>query len=169
MVALSTYYGGSLNLGAIGYQNAFNAADLNNLAVGSAVMSGLSFDNTVSPDEFMDLSFAGTMASAQAIAAGANLGIAIAYAQADGTTYGDGRLTAGTALASYTPVQDVCAGFAFAINAATATGLVSSIGLIALRPRKFRLIVVNNLPAALAAVGGMISMSTYKIRSDATV
>jgi hypothetical protein len=168
MVALSTYYGGSLNTGLLAYQSAFLAADLNSLAAGAAVMSSLLFDNTVSPDEFMDLSFVGAMASAQAITVGNNIGVALAYLQADGTTYGDGRLAAGFPATLYTPVQDVCAGFAFAVNASTATAVASSCGLIALRPRKFRLIVLNGLPAALASSGNMVSMSTYKIRSDAT-
>lgn len=171
MVALSTYYGGFLNAGSLAYQNAFNGSDLNNLPATDAVLSSLAaFDNTGgvsgTPDEFMDISFVGAFAAAQTIAAGSSLGLAIAYLQGDGTTYGDGRLTAGTQTASYIPVQDVVGGIAFPLGSSI-TVLAGSTGLIALRPQKFKLIAVGNLPGALAASGNMVYISTYKLRNDA--
>lgn len=164
---LSEYFPGTLSGGVNAYVNGFLAADLNGLAAGSAVMSSVVFDPTAAPDLFADLSFTGVLAAATAIAAGNNIGLAIAYLQDDGTTYGDGRLTAGTALAGYVPVVNVIAGFAFAINAATATVFASDVGLIALRPSKFRLIAVNNMPGALAAAGNMISLKSYKLINNA--
>lgn len=176
MVALSTYNGGYLNAGSLAYQAAFNGSDLNSLGAGCATLSTLAaFDNTGgvggTPDEFMDVSFVGALATAAALTAGASLGLAIAYLNGDGTTYGDGRLQAGpnptTVANSYLPVMDVVQGITFPLSSTAVTTLINTGGLIALRPQKFKLIVTSNLTGALAASGNMLYISTYKLRNDA--
>lgn len=174
--SISTFYGGDLvsgNADTFPFVAAFGT-ELNSLAAGSAVMSTIVFDNTGAansgtPDLFGNFSFVGALATAAAIVAGNSIGLSFAFLQGDGVTYGDGRLTAGSALASYIPVNDVIGGFGFAINASTATDFWSDLTNVMLVPQKFRLVAVNNMPGALASSGNMIYLSSTKLVNNAGV
>ena len=158
----TAWVGGRLNSG-LGYMAAFNAADLNSLANGSSVLSSVSaFTNAGSSflDQLMKLSAKLTIAS-NTIAAGANLAFWIAELNADGTTLGDGRLTAGTQTA-YTPAWPALCS----IDIQTGTTITTLAGVksgLLIPPSSFALIMQNNSGFALASSGNSVSIATYDI------
>lgn len=163
MTNLSAWAGGALNTGNIAYQSAFATGDINitggipNL---SSVLSTITFDNSSGLDEFMDISFNGAFIAAETVTAGACISFYLAALQANGTTYGDGRLTAGTP-AAYQPILNPLP--AIPIQAGTTiTSIIGDTGLITLRPRKFALILMNNSGFNLAATGNTCVISTYR-------
>jgi len=142
------------------YAAAFGT-ELNSLASGASVMSSIAFANDTGLQQFMDLSAECTIASTT-ITAGSSLSFFIAYLQADGTTYGDGALTAGAQTASWSPLLDPIGGVPTVARAGV-TAIVGDIGLVPIRPTGFRLVATNLiLPAtALAASGNAVSIKLY--------
>lgn len=165
MSNLTSWYGGALNSDSVAFQAAFLAADLNGLASGSAVMSSTAFNNTVGLDQFLDLSFVGVFAASETVVAGAGMGFWLAILQEDGTTYGDGRLTAGTQ-AAYAPLLNPIGGFP--IQVGTITDFWGSSVLNCIPPRNFRLVAQNNTGFALASSGNSCSISTYRQNTNAS-
>ncbi len=164
MAAKTAWSGGLLASSAGAYVAAFNASDMNSLANLSSVMSGIAFDNTVAtlttPDQFMDVSFVGTMSASVTIPAGSALGLWLYPLQRDGTTYGSGKLVASTQLANYSPLLNPLGGLPIEPGT-TITSISSSILGVTIPPRAFRLVVQSQLGAALVLASGMISIATY--------
>ena len=124
-------------------------------------MSSIAFTNDTDLQQFMDLS-AQCAITSTTITAGSSLSFFIAYLQADGTTYGDGALVAGTPQTSWSPLLDPIGGVPTVARAGV-TAIVGDIGLIPIRPTGFRLVATNLiLPAvALAASGNSVSIKRY--------
>lgn len=163
MTSLTAWANGTL---AAAWTPAFAAADLNGLPYLASVMSSLTpFDNTVALDQFADFSYVGTLVGASLIAAGSGLGVSLAILQADGTTYGDGRLTAGAQLAAYQPLIDPLGGVSFPPG--TITNIIGDFGYAPLRPVVFRLVMTNYTGFALGASGNMGSIRTYRQNTNA--
>lgn len=160
MTSLTQWAGGALNTNSVAFQAAFLSTDLNSLAGGSAVMSSTAFNNSTGLDQFMDISFVGAITSTT-LTAGAGLAFYLAVLQEDGSTYGDGRLTAGTQT-TYSPLFNPIGGIP--IQAGTVTVIAGAVTEIVIPPRAFRLVIQNNiLPAtALASSGNSCSISTYR-------
>ena len=164
MAALASWAGGALASNSFNYVAAFNAADLNSLPATACVLSSLApFDNTISsPDQFMDISAVCTVASTAPIS-GSGLSFWLALLQGNGTTLGDGRLTAGSQVLSsvYSPPWAPLPFIPSQIGTSI-TSVVGDSGLVTIRPKKFALIVQNNMPTAFAASGCMVYVSFYK-------
>jgi hypothetical protein len=170
MTALTAWSGGSLGGGTTAFFPAFNAADMNSLANLASVLSSiLQFDNTAGANQFMDVSFTGAIAASSTIAAGAGLAFFLACLEADNSTIGDGRMTAGTQVASttYTPMNNPIGGIPIAPGTAI-TNIAGCLLGVTLPPRKFALIMQNQTGFALAA-GGVCScqISTYRQNTNA--
>ena len=175
MVAKTAWAGGSLISGGGGgaFTPAFIAADLANLAYLSSVMSSIAFDNTVAtlgtPDQFMDVSFVGAITTNGTIPTGAGIGLWLYTLQADNTTYGGGRLIAGSQLA-FSPILCPLGGIPIEPFAGVTTIFGSALNLT-IPPRAFRLVAQNQIATgagfALAATGCMISISTYRQNTNA--
>ena len=170
MVAKTAWSGGLLASSGGAYVSAFGASDMNSLANLSSVMSGLAFDNTVAtlgtPDQFMDVSFTGTMSASVTIPAGSALGLWLYILQRDGTTYGSGKLVAGTQLASYSPLLNPLGGLPIEPGT-TITNISSSILNVTIPPRAFRLVAQSQLGTGLVLASGMISIATYGQNTNA--
>lgn len=153
MTNLTAWAAGKL---AATYTSAFGS-EINSLPTGDAVLSSVTFDNSSVGDQFMDISAVCALVAAETLS-NAALSFWIAYLQADGVTYGDGRLT--TTPAAYTPLTDPIAAIQF-VNGTTITNIIGDLGPFMIRPTKFALIVQNNAGFALAAAAGSISIKTY--------
>ena len=163
MAAKTAWSPGNLNSGSVAFFPAFNAADLASLANLSTVLSSVAqFDNTVALDQFMDISFVGAIAAASTIATGAGIAFFLWTLQSNGTTLGDGRLTAGTPVASaaYTPILNPLGGIPVSTGTSI-TNIAGSVLNIAIPPRKFALVIQNQTGFAFAASGCSCQISTY--------
>lgn len=121
---------------------AINTADLTTMANANTVVSSVSdIANQTSLDMFMDLS-ASCNISSSTIAAGANLAFWIYALNQDGTTYGDGQFTNGTAAAK-TPTFAPCAVMPL-VAAASQTLLLGNALQIPIPPGSFRVAMQNN-------------------------
>ena len=162
MTAKTAWAGGTLD-GANGAYFAAFGTEINSLPTGDAVLSTLSFDNTVAtlgtPDQFMDLSFVGAYAASETVGAGAGLSFFLYVLQADGVTFGDGRLVAGTQ-AAFQPL--LCPIGGIPIQTGTVTTFAGNITGFVLPPRKFALVLSSNALFTLAASGLSCSISTYR-------
>ena len=168
MSNLTAWSGGALNSG-LGFVAAFGASDMNSLASLSSVMSTVIFDNTTGLDQFLDLSFLGSFtAASNAVLTGSGMSFLMACVQQDGTTYGDGRLVAGTQ-AAVLPLNDPLGGFPLIAGTFTnaAGSIAGDFGYVPLRPRKFRLIASNYTGFTLAASGNQAWISTYRQNMNA--
>lgn len=177
MAAKTAWAGGLLASSNGAFVPAFAASDLAGLAYQAAVMSTITFDNTVAtvgtPDQFMDLSFVGALATAsQTIPSGAGIGVWMSILQGDGTTWGGGRLAAtGVQLAGFGPLLNPLGGFAIEPGAGI-TAISGSALNLTIPPRVFRLVVQNQIStgAAFSLAGGtanMIWASFYKQNTNA--
>jgi hypothetical protein len=165
MANTSSWAPGNLNSGSFAYMAAFGA-EINSLAAGNSVMSSVIFDNSGAvnpPDQWMDLSALCTIVST-ALTGGAALSFWLAYLQGDGTTYGDGRVATASPGSAYIPAANPVRGIQIPVG--TVTAIIGDTGMIPIRPRKFKLIIANNLTAAsapaLAASGNAIYASFYR-------
>lgn len=142
----------------LGFATLINSGDLASLANGSTVLSTVAdITNGTALDQFMDISAILTIASS-AIAAGANLAFWLYALQADGSTYGDGQLTAGTQAAK-TPAHAPFA--AIPLPVATITTLVGLVQTIIIPPGSFRVAMQNNSGVALTAGTQTVKYRTY--------
>jgi hypothetical protein len=160
MANRTAWTGGNLGPG-LGWISAFNTADLNALATGASVLSSVAaFANGTALDQFCDISLKCAIASS-AVAAGANMGVWLAMLQNDGTTLGDGLLTAGTQAAAWTPAWPPIASVP--LYASTRTSLIGGQTGVLLPPGSFALILQNGSGFALAASGNTVSIRTYNV------
>lgn len=135
-----------------------NSADMASMTNGESVLSSVAgIANGTNNDQFMDISCELTISSS-AVAAGANIAFWLAPLQEDGTTYGDGLLTAGTA-ASLTPAWAPLA--TMPLYASTRTSLIGQANGIVIPPETFKIIMQNNSGFALTSGTQTCSYKTY--------
>jgi hypothetical protein len=138
-----------------------NSADMASMTNGQSVLSSVAgIANGTNLDQFMDISCKLTIASST-IAAGANIAFWIAPLQEDGTTYGDGQLTAGTA-ASLTPAWTPVATVPL-YAAASQTTLWAYAQQITLPPGTYKVIMQDNSGFALTSGTQTCMYRTYNI------
>lgn len=140
-----------------------NSADMTAgpLATANTVLSSVAdiANNTVL-DQFMDISASLVIAS-NTIAAGANLAFWLYALNQDGTTYGDGQLTAGTGAAK-TSAFAPCAVMGL-IAAASQTALIGFSQGIVIPPGAFRVAIQNNSGFTLTAGTQTVKYRTYNV------
>ena len=139
-------------LGAVTSWSAlFNSADMASMTVSYSVLSSVAgIANGTNLDKFMSVSAVLACASA-AIGAGDNITLWAAGLQADGTTYGDGLLTAGTP-ANLTPGWSPVA--TIPLYASTRTTIIGSMDGILIPPRTIKFIMQPNIAAAAGLGSG---------------
>ena len=127
----------------LNWATAFATLDITNSlpATGYSVLSTVIIPNQTALDQFMDISCQLSCASST-IAAGACFSFWIAPLLSDGTTFGDGKFTAGTP-ANQTPAWFPCASIPL-FAAPTQTALNGSALNIIIPPGNFSLILQNN-------------------------
>ena len=138
---------------------AINSADMASMSNNQSVVSGVAdIANGTNLDQFMDLSFSLVIASST-IVAGANVAFWIFELNQDGTTYGDGQFTNGTA-ASKTPTFPPCAVFPLVAAAAQTTLVGACMGII-IPPGSFRIAMQNNSGFSLTSGTQTVKYRTY--------
>ena len=142
---------------------AFGTADLTSLADSKAVLStATAIANGTNLDMFMDISVEITVSSSTPRAAG-YIAIYLAPLQEDGSTYGDGQLTAGTQTTYVPPYSPVCivplANQAMTLMAGGCSGIL-------LPPGSFEFVVYNysNVTFSSTAANNVVSFRTYNIQ-----
>lgn len=136
-----------------------NSADLASMATAKTVLSSVAdIANGTNLDQFMDVSVRCAIASST-IVAGANLALWLYPLLDDGSTYGDGQLTAGTP-ATLTPTFAPC-GVIPLIVAGSQVNLVGAVTGILLPPGSFRLALQNNSGFSLTAGTQTVKYRTY--------
>lgn len=139
-----------------------NATDLNSMANGSSVLSGVAaIDNATNLDMFMDVSIELAIASST-IAAGAYIALWLFYLNEDGTIYGDNSLVASTQ-AAVTPGPAPDAVMPLRAASSQTSLIVSPSGLIQLKPRKFIAALQNGCGFALASSGNIVKFTTWNL------
>jgi hypothetical protein len=136
-----------------------NSSDLASIANGSIVLSTVAdIANGTALDQFMDIS-AICAISSSTIAVGANLAFFLYALNEDGSTYGDGQLTAGTQAAK-TPAT-ILLGTVNIPAVASTTTLVGYIQGIIIPPGAFRVAMQNNSGFALTSGTQTVKYRTY--------
>ncbi len=143
------------------YATAINSADMASMSTAQSVLSSVAdIANGTNLDQFADISFS-LVISSSTIVAGANIAFWIFTLNQDGTSYGDGQFTAGTA-ASKTPTFPPVGVFPL-VAAASQTTLVGTVTGIILPPGSFRFAMQNNSGFSLTAGTQTIKYRTYNI------
>lgn len=138
-----------------------NSSDMASMATANTVLSTVAdVANGTNLDMFMDLSVRCAIAS-NTVAAGANLAVWLYQLLDDGTTYGDGQLTAGTQ-AALTPTFSPLATIPL-VAAATQTLLLGYATQVMLPPGSFRLALQNNSGFTLTAGTQTAKYRTYNL------
>jgi hypothetical protein len=138
---------------------AINSADMASMTNAESVVSSVAdIANGTALDQFMDISFSLAISSST-IAAGANIAFWIVPLNQDGSTYGDGQFTNGTA-ASKTPTFPPCAVFPLVAAAAQTTLLGNVVGII-IPPGSFRIAMQNNSGFTLTSGTQTVKYRTY--------
>ena len=131
----------------------FGSADLTSLATGKAVLSSAAaIANQTNLDMFADASVEITIGSATP-SAGAYIGLWLAYLAQDGTTYGDGQLTAGTAATYVPPWPPACILPIQSVNATTLLVGVNAAPILLL-PKSFAWVLYNNTGITFSSTAG---------------
>ncbi|MHC2438208.1 hypothetical protein [Bradyrhizobium sp. USDA 4451] len=157
MTSRTAWTGG--NGAGLTWTTGINSSDLVSMANGKTVLSTVSdIANGTNLDQFMDVSVRCAIASST-IASGATLALWLYQLLDDGSTYGDGQLTAGTQ-ATVTPTFAPC-GVIPLIAAASQTLLVGAVQGILLPPGSFRLALQNNSGFALTSGTQTVKYRTY--------
>lgn len=143
------------------WTTAINSADLASMINGNSVLSSVAdIANGTNLDMFMDLSVECLIASST-IAAGANLAFWLYPLLDNGTTYGDGQLTAGTQAAK-TPAFAPIATIPLAPVAST-TNLYGFAQQLMIPPGAFRIAMQNNSGFALTSGTQTVKYRTYNV------
>jgi len=143
------------------WTTAINSADMASMATANSVVSSVAdIANQTNLDQFADISFSLAIAS-NTIVAGANIAFWICELNQDGSTYGDGQFTNGTAAAK-TPTFPPCGVFPL-VAAASQTTLVGTCLGIILPPGSFRFAMQNNSGFALTAGTQTVKYRVYNI------
>lgn len=136
-----------------------NSTDLASMINGDTVLSSVAdIANGTALDQFMDIS-AKLVISSSAVAAGANLAFWLYALQEDGSSYGDGQLTAGTP-AALTPVPTAFCG-AIALPTATIATLEGFLQGVVIPPGSFRVAMQNNSGYTLTSGTQTVKYRTY--------
>jgi hypothetical protein len=150
----------------VGYTwtTAINGSDLVSLASGSTALSSVAdITNQTAQDIYADVSVELTIASSTP-AAGAVLYIYVVPLQQDGTTYGDGELASGGAMARAYPFAPVCS---IPLETAVATTLLAGFcqGIV-IPPGSFRFALNNGSTITLSATAAnnVVKYRTYNIQ-----
>jgi hypothetical protein len=140
----------------LSWGTAVNAADMNSMASGSAVLSSVSdIANGTALDMFADLSIQlGSITAATPD----TIGVYIYPLNGDGSTYGDNQLASGTQAAKVPTAVYWVGNIMFPAGAATIKGTLSR---IILPPGSFRFVLYNQAGAALASSGNSCQYRTY--------
>lgn len=159
MASTTSWIGG--NGQGLTYGTLINSADMASMANANTVVSSVAdIANGTALDMFMDIS-ASLVISSSTIVAGANLSFWIFMLNQDGTSYGDGQFTNGTAAAK-TPTFSPC-GTIPLIAAATQTALKGDIQQIIIPPGSFRVAIQNNSGFTLTAGTQTVKYRTYNL------
>jgi hypothetical protein len=143
----------------LSWATAINSADMASMVNGRTVLSSVAdIANGTNLDQFMDIS-AGLLIASSTIAAGANLAFWIYALLDNGTTYGDGQLTAGTQTAT-TPTFPP-SGIMPLVAAASQTNLYGFVQGVIIPPGSFRLAIQNNSGFALTSGTQTVRYRTY--------
>jgi len=149
------------------WSNAFNTVDFTTSDGGGLLQNSHTVLSTIADiangtalDMFADISMRLTIASS-IIAAGACMSFWIYQLLDDGTTYGDGKLTAGTA-AALTPAFAPCAAVPL-FAASSQTALVGYAQGIVIPPGSFRFAIQNNSGFTLTSNVTVIKYRTYNL------
>ena len=146
---------------ALTWSTAINSADMASMATANTVVSSVAdIANGTNLDMFMDVSVSLVIASST-IASGANLALWLFPLNQDGTTYGDGQFTNGTAAAK-TPAFAPFATIPL-VAAASQTALLGAVTQIMIPPGSFRLAIQNNSGFTLTAGTQAVKYRTYNI------
>jgi hypothetical protein len=139
-----------------------NSADMASMVNGATVLSSVSdITNQASLDIFMDISY--TLAiSSSTVTAGSNFSFYLYALNQDGTHYGDGQLTAGTA-STLTPVLPPCATVGIPAVGGT-TNMYGFAQQIIIPPGSFRVAIQNNSGFTLTAGTQTVRYRTYNIQ-----
>lgn len=149
----------------LSWTTAINSSDLASMASGSTVLSTVAdIANGTNLDMFMDVSVRCAISS-NTIASGSGFSLWIYALLDDGSTYGDGQLTAGTQAAK-TPAFPPCGSIPL-LAAASQTTLVGMVTQIAIPPGSFRLAMQNNSGFALTSGTQTVKYRTYNINLNA--
>ena len=145
------------------WATAINSSDLASMATAHAVLSTVAdIANGTALDQFMDISFSLLIASST-IGAGATINFYIYALNQDGTTYGDGQLTAGSQSAATSAVPPC---FAWTVPAVAATTTIvgdSCNSPIVLPPGSFRIAMQSLIGFSLTAGTQTVRYRTYNI------
>ncbi len=138
------------------YAAAFNAADLNSLPNGSAVLSSIAdIANGTNLDIFAALSI--SLGSITTVAP-SFLGVYFYPLNQDGTTYGDKYFASGVQVAQAPSGTYWVGNIAVGIGTAVVTGTLDR---IIIPPRAGRFLAYNQLGATLAASANVAKYQTY--------
>jgi hypothetical protein len=138
-----------------------NSADMASMVNGATVVSSVAdIANGTNLDMFMDISYQ-LVISSSTIAAGANFAFWIYALDQDGTKYGDGQFTNGTA-ASLTPAFSPCATVGIPAVAST-TNMYGYAQQIIIPPGSFRVAIQNNCGFTLTAGTQTVKYRTYNL------
>lgn len=144
-MANKTAWSPGRNFTGLGW-NALFGTEIGTLASTNTVLSSVIITNGTGLDQLIDVSIVATIASS-AVAAGAGVSLWLALLAADGSTYGDGKITStpGTILPpwpawTFLPVQ-----------AATTTSVICTIPFLAIPPGSCKLIAQNQIGFNLTA------------------
>jgi hypothetical protein len=139
-----------------------NSADMASMTNGQTVVSGVAdIANGTNLDMFMDISYQLVIASST-IAAGANFAFWIYALDQDGSKYGDGQFTNGTA-ASLTPAFSPCAVVPIPA-VATTTNMYGFAQQIIIPPGSFRVAIQNNSGFTLTSGTQTVKYRSYNIQ-----
>lgn len=143
------------------WTTAINSADMASMATGNTVVSSVAdIANGTNLDMFMDISVRCAIASST-IVAGANLVLWLFDLLDDGSTYGDGQFTNGTAAAktpTFAPIGSIPL-----VAAAAQTTLVGFLNQIIIPPGSFRLALQNMSGFSFTAGTQTVKYRTYNL------
>jgi hypothetical protein len=145
------------------WTNCLTTAELNGLASGSSIMGAATYANDLSTnlDQLVKISFKGTVGSTGPLSSGAYISVWIADLLDDTVTYGDGRLTAGTA-AALTPTWEPLAVLTPPIGVsltANSTNIWSGRGGLLLPQATFAWVIQNGLGVAFGTTNTLKFMT----------
>lgn len=146
------------------WSTAINSADMASMGNANSVVSSVAdIANQTNLDIFADISFSLAISSST-IVVPANIAFWLFLLNQDGTTYGDGQFTNGTAAAK-TPTFSPCAVFPL-VAAAAQTTLVGFISGILIPPGSFRWGMQNNSGFTLTSGTQTVKYRTYNTQNN---
>lgn len=152
---------GGAGQGIASWGTLINSADMASMTTAQTTLSSVAdIANGTNLDLYMDISY-DLLISSSTIAAGANFAFWIYLLQQDGTKYGDGQFTAGTA-ASLTPAFPPCAVVGIPAVATTTHMYGNAQGII-IPPGSFRVAIQNNSGFSLTSGTQTVKYKTYKL------